>query len=350
MAGGCHRWGCRLQSLAPFESRRNLRIQCSRSPRLRLFERWVTCDLDADTDGEASQVYVAYICRKRIISAEYQSIQFNVQTWGDVNPGDTFALEMWRSGGASIVHNFTDDAPSNSPGAWSNVSWDATPQLGGQTWNVGILLDSDVSGATEGFHVDDWVMFGVQKVDEFTLGLECDDPAAGYSAAPNSIVTLHCMVTNNGYRPATFRVRTNVTNTTWMNPVNPAVRIEAEGTNQNGVSVLMSFVPANATRSVWVNSASHLVLRFNNRSGTYGGGCLVDWNGRTGRRTTPIAITEQYGVMMSSNTALQALDLEPGETGTIPSVCRTPGICSQGTVYPPHSAGGRFGLVGPSLR
>ena len=277
------------------------------------------CDLDADTDGEASQVYVAYICRKRIISAEYQSIQFNVQTWGDVNPGDTFALEMWRSGGASIVHNFTDDAPSNSPGAWSNVSWDATPQLGGQTWNVGILLDSDVSGATEGFHVDDWVMFGVQKVDEFTLGLECDDPAAGYSAAPNSIVTLHCMVTNNGYRPATFRVRTNVTNTTWMNPVNPAVRIEAEGTNQNGVSVLMSFVPANATRSVWVNLSVPPGAEIQQQVWN------VWWEdasstgmGELGRRTTPIAITEQYGVMMSSNTALQALDLEPGETGTIP--------------------------------
>ena len=154
LATGGYRWGCRLGHWR-LRTGRNLRIQYSRSPRLQLLNGGSEA-VDADTDGEASQVYVATSAGSDNVGVFDHP--FNVQTWGDVNP-DTFALEMCY-GGASCATSPTT-RPRILP-AHGATSHGAHNRLGGR-WNVGILLDSDVSGATEGFHVDDRVMFGVQR-------------------------------------------------------------------------------------------------------------------------------------------------------------------------------------------
>ncbi|GIR66881.1 MAG: hypothetical protein CM15mP71_1070 [Candidatus Poseidoniales archaeon] len=43
------------------------------------------------------------------------------------------------------------------------------------------LFQSDGSGASSGMHVDDFVMFAIEKVDEFTIDVDCDNPTGGYT-------------------------------------------------------------------------------------------------------------------------------------------------------------------------
>ena len=74
--------------------------------------------------------------------------------------------------------------PSGGLGTDSNLS---NPDifLGGNTWYYGLLFYSDSSGASEGMHVDDFIQFGISKVDEFTLDVNCNNPESGFASPPN---------------------------------------------------------------------------------------------------------------------------------------------------------------------
>ena len=50
------------------------------------------------------------------------------------------------------------------------------------------------------------------------------------------------MVTNNGYRSASVRVQSNVTNTDWMNQ--SSIRIEVEGASGTGIECADATVEA----------------------------------------------------------------------------------------------------------
>ena len=93
--------------------------------------------------------------------------------------------------------------------------------MGGNSWSFGIVLRSDSSGATQGMHFDDFVQFGISKVDGYTLTATCDNPVGGFETVPNDLVSWKCLVTNNGYKNVQFRAQTNVTNASWMDPVIP---------------------------------------------------------------------------------------------------------------------------------
>ena len=66
---------------------------------------------------------------------------------------------------------------------------------------------------------DDFIQFGVSKVDGFTLTATCDDPVGGFETVPNDLVSWKCLV-NNGYKNVNS-AQTNVTNASWMDPVAP---------------------------------------------------------------------------------------------------------------------------------
>ena len=112
---------------------------------------------------------------------------------------------------------------------------------------------SDNSGASEGMHVDDFIQFGVSKVSDFTLDVDCDNPEAGFSSPPSNTVSLHCLVTNNGYSSATISVYSNVTNLTWMDPAFPSIRIETTNPNDFFSPVIIQGLGAGKTTDVYVN-------------------------------------------------------------------------------------------------
>ena len=296
------------------------------------------CGFLGQLDPGLSNTYQTYVCRKTFFAGEFISTQFYAQTWGSLAAGDNVAFELWRGSGnynnkmESLVWNFTNGAPSPASGQWTNVSWDpqvdwaqipglANPDLflGGNSYSIGLLFNSDNSGASEGMHVDDFIQFGVSKVADFTLGINCDNPEAGFSSPPSNTVALHCLVTNNGYSGATVSVYSNVTNLTWMDPAFPSIRIETTNPNDFFSPVIIPSIGAGETIDVYVNISipagadvqqQTWQVWFTDSGGTN--------SGEKGRVTMNLAVTEQYGVSLTSQTPLLADTLLPGESGLIP--------------------------------
>ena len=255
-------------------------------------------------------------------SAALVSAQMHVQTWGQMGAGDFVALELWRGNGApenTINHNFINDSPSTAAGQWSNISWDPTDELGGHSWSYGILFQADGSGAASGMHVDDFVTFAIEKVDEFTIDVDCDNPTGGYTTAPNNIISMYCVVKNNGYQTAQVRIQSNVSNTTWMNPSLPMIRIDSDNPTQHGVNVIIPPIPAGNTTEMWINlsipAGSDVQQQVWQVWWTDAGGTQL---GEMGRITADLAVTEQYGVQLTSTAPLIAGTILPGESMSVP--------------------------------
>ena len=304
------------------------------------------CGPNAQLDPGMSQAYQYYICRNIFYASNYISTQIHVQAWGSVAAGDSVSLEMWRGSGSqnineSIVYDISAGNPSQAPDQWTRISWDpqvtylqnpyVTNQnvfLGGNSYTMGLVLRSDSSGASEGFHIDDWIQFGIRKVQEYTLDVSCDAPENGYSAPPSAILSLYCVVTNNGYSPATIRSDSNISNLSWMNPANPMIRQDAVYMSAAGyptmvgdhdTSILIPPIQGGASIDLWVNlsippgaDVQQLTWQL----------WLTDASGQNAgekaRITAPVGVTEQYGVSLSSTVGLQAGSMGPGESGLVP--------------------------------
>ena len=272
-------------------------------------------------DGGLSNAYGDTMCKLQLNSAALLSAQMHVQTWGQMGAGDLVALELWRGNGApemTLSHNFANDLPSTGQGQWSNISWDPTEQLGGHSWSYGIIFQSDTTGAAAGMHVDDFVLFGIEKVDEFTIDVDCDNPSGGYTSPPNNILSMYCVVTNNGYRPAQIKIESSVSNDSWMNPF-PLIRIDSANPTQHGVQVVIPPIPAGNTTEMWINLSIPAGSDVQQQVWEvwwedFGGTQL----GELGRVTADLAITEQYGVQLSSTAPLVAGSLLPGESMSVP--------------------------------
>ena len=304
------------------------------------------CGSNAQRDAGMSFAYQTVICRNIFYASNYISSQIHIQAWGSVSTGDSVSIEMWRGSGGqsvteSIVYDITNSNPSQAPDQWTRLSWDpqvtylatqnVTNQdifLGGNAYTMGMVLRSDSSGATKGFHVDDWIQFGVRKVQEYTLDVDCNAPETGYSAPPSAILSLYCVVTNNGYSPATIRSDSNISNLTWMDPANPMIRQDAIYVDGAGnsitvpdhdTSILIPPIAGGASIELWVNLSIpagadvqqlNWELWFSDASGQN--------SGEKARIQAPVGVTEQYGVSLTSTTSIQADSFGPGEFGLIP--------------------------------
>ena len=304
------------------------------------------CGPNAQLDPGMSQTYQYYICRNIFYSSNYISSQIHIQAWGSVAAGDSVSIEMWRGSGSqnineSIVYDISAANPSQAPDQWTRLSWDpqvtylqnpyVTNQnvfLGGNSYSMGMVLRSDSSSASGGFHVDDWIQFGVRKVQEYTLDISCDAPDNGYSAPPSALLSLYCVVTNNGYSPAAIRADSNISNITWMDPANPMIRQDAVYVNAAGYSILVPdhdtsiLIPpiqGGASIDLWVNltvppgaDVQQLTwqLWLSDASGQNAG--------EKARVTASVGVTEQYGVSLSSTVGLEAGSFGPGEYGMVP--------------------------------
>ncbi len=302
------------------------------------FSQTQQCGAQGQLDPGLSQAYQIYICRNIFFAGEFISTQFYAQTWGSLAAGDNVAFELWRGSGnynnkmESLVWNFSNGAPSPASGQWTNISWDpqtdwaqipglSNPDLflGGNSYSIGLLFHSDNSGASEGMHVDDFIQFGVSKVADYTLDVDCDNPEAGFSSPPSNTIALHCLVTNNGYSGATVSVYSNVTNLTWMDPAFPSIRIETSNPNDFFSPVIIPSIGAGQTVDVYVNISipagaevqqQTWQVWFQDSGGTN--------SGEKGRVSMNLAVTEQFGVSLTSQTPLLADTLMPSESGLIP--------------------------------
>ncbi len=295
-----------------------------------------SCGTDAPDTGLTQNVYGVYICRMLFYSNEFVSSQFHLQAWGSMAAGDSVSMELWRGSGnlndafESISWDISQGNPSAAPGQWTNLSWDpqdtweqipdlANPDvfLGGSSYTFSILFTSDSSVASEGFHVDDFVHFGVSRVTDYTVDMACDNPLNGYTAAPNQLVTLYCTLTNNGYAPATIRLQTNVTNDSWMAPF-PVIRMDIEGSNNHGTNVIIPPLGAGKTIEFWANL-------------TVPAGADVqqqNWNlwltdassaqlGEKARLGMDLAVSEQFSVALTSTVPLISASITPSESGQV---------------------------------
>ena len=303
-----------------------------------VYARYMTgnsCDTDANDPG-LTQIYQAYLCRVLFYSNEFVSSQFHLQAWGSMAAGDSVSMELWRGSGnindpyESISWDISQGNPSAAPGQWTNLSWDpqetwlqipnlGNPEvfLGGNSYAFSLLFTSDSSVANEGFHVDDFVHFGVSRVTDYTVDFECDNPLNGYTIAPNQMATLHCSLTNNGYTPASIRIQTNVTNASWMAPY-PIIRLDVEGSSNHGTNLIIPPIGAGKTIEVWANL-------------TVPAGADVQqqtWNlwlkdassaqlGEKARLTMDLAVSEQFSVALTSTVPLVAATIGPDDYGLV---------------------------------
>ena len=293
------------------------------------------CDTDV-LDPGITQVYQTWLCRMLFYSNDFVSSQFHIQAWGSMAAGDSVSMELWRGSGniddpfESISWDISQGNPSAAPGQWTNLSWDpqvtweqipnlANPEifLGGNSYTFSMLFTSDSSVASEGFHIDDFVHFGVSRVTDYTVDMQCDNPLNGYTVAPNQMATLYCTLTNNGYSPATIRVETNVTNDSWMVPY-PIIRMDIEGSNNHGTNVIMPPLGAGKTIEFWANL-------------TVPAGADVqqqDWNlwltdassaqlGEKARLGMDLAVSQQFSVALTSTVPLVAATIGPDDNGLV---------------------------------
>ena len=298
---------------------------------------------DSSCNGQAwdpgmTTYYGINVCRQLFQSQEYISTQVHLQAWGTMGAGDAAYLEFWNGNG-----NFTDPLqsvhwdvaeinPSPIPGQWKNISWDPqtvwsqNPQLlnpdlllGGNSWSFSIVLRSDSSGATQGMRFDDFVQFGVSKVDGFTLTANCDNPVGGFETVPNDLVSWKCLVTNNGYKNVQFRAETNVTNASWMDPVVPQLRLDTANPNDNDFNVVIPPIGPFETTEVWANLSIPPGADVQ----------IQDWEiwftdassantGEKARVSTTVSINSQYSVKLTSTSPQIALNMNPGESKLLP--------------------------------
>lgn len=280
----------------------------------------------------------AWICRSLFYSSNYISSQIHVQAWGTMGAGDSAYMEFWRNNGnfsdsmSSIHWDLANGNPSPAPNQWKNFSWDpqvewsqiptlANPDLflGGNSWTFGLVFKSDSSGATQGMHFDDFVHFGISKVEDYTLTADCNNPSTGFEGYPSGLLSWHCMVTNNGYKNVQFRAETSVSNSTWMDPMNPQLRLDTDNPNDNDFNVVIPPVGPGETTEVWANLSVPPGADVQQQ----------DWDiwftdassqnsGEKARNSTSLSINSQYRVSITSQTSLNALTLNPGESGIIP--------------------------------
>jgi hypothetical protein len=132
-------------------------------------------------------------------------------------------------------------------------------------------------------------------------------------------VQLKCDITNNGYSTAIVRVETNVTNASWMSPQMPMIRIDVADSNDHDFNVLMPPIPGGATREVYVNlsipagaDVQQVIweLWFTDASSSS--------TGEKGRLTMDVAVSEQFGVSLTSSVSLNAGNVGPGESMAVP--------------------------------
>ena len=266
------------------------------------------------------------VCYLQIPSSSFVSIDIASNAWGSMAAGDRVAMELWRPGGMQLTENIT--GVGTTSGQWTGVEWHPTPQeLGNQAWRVGFVFESDNSGDDIGYHIDDFAIFAVENVSQYTLDIDCVNiytnqyPDGGFDVIPNdpSPPSMQCTILNNGYKTANVRVATSNTNSSWLPP-----RIDNDLTLSNGDDVFINIF-SGQTATAWINQT---IPPGSNVERLYWEIWFEDYytGAEKGNFNMSIDVAEHTSVSIFEYTPVNpALTLYPGGSGNVTMVIQNTG-------------------------
>ena len=270
-----------------------------------------------ELDGVLSPIYNVNICKIQIKGFDFVSIQARVQAWGTMGNGDEVRLEA----DTNIEQRYLNLSEANigaTSGMWTPVIWNMTDVFPNQNYAFSFLFDSDNSGATQGIHVDDLMLFGIERVDNYTIDLDCNDPLGGvYTVIPAdpSPPSLQCTITNNGYRTITPSLYSIVSNSSWMSQF--PIRIDStEPLDHDNFVTVMPIEPGN-TSEFWINLSIPAGSNVETLSWSVWVNDSVNGMNK-GARVLDVTVDSSYSANFRQKTVTNpALTLPPSSTGNV---------------------------------
>ncbi len=220
-------------------------------------------------DPIVSSIHGANLCLVKVNSPLLYSIQIATDAWGVMGAGDTIMLETDSGAGGGVEYlNYSSRNISSSEGDWSRLVWNATGMHQNEGFTVSFLFRSNSSFSDEGIHIDSFIIFAIERGDEYTLDAQCDFPdnfggSTMYdpeSEGGNTILveaadpdppSLHCRIFNKGYIDTTLRFFTEVSNLSWMSEF--PLRIDSNNFNDHDNEVKTNVIKARTYTNAWFN-------------------------------------------------------------------------------------------------
>ena len=200
-----------------------------------------------------SSLYSQYICKVKIKSPNFYSMQIVTKAWGQMDNGDSILLET-DSGYETHYYNYTEQNLSTNEGEWSRLIWNVSDLHQSDGFTLSLLFLSDGSDANEGIHLDSFLIFGIERYPEYTLDAQCNDPLPNsyivLAADPNP-PSLHCRIMNKGYIDITLRYFTVLSNQSWMYKY--PLRIDSNNLVDHDNYVVSKVIKARTVTDVWFN-------------------------------------------------------------------------------------------------
>ena len=271
-------------------------------------------------DGDIEARYGLPFCWLTILDSDYRSVHWATMAWGTMASGDELAMEalMGMTPNQIKENNLTQSGISASENDWTQVIWNMTDVHDDNAYQISYTKIADDIGANSGIRMDDFIMFAVEVVDEYTITLDCDDPLPNayvvIPADPNP-PSLNCTLTNNGYREVNLNIYTEVSNVSWMN--NYPLRIDSDNMLDHDNYVSLNPLDGETSTSFWVN----LTVPEGANVETLNWTVVLDdaINSQVmGEMTLPVSISSSFSVRLDQvSPAYPALTLSPGETGDV---------------------------------
>ena len=200
-----------------------------------------------------SSLYSQYICKVKVKSPNFYSMQIVTNAWGQMDSGDSILLET-DSGYETHYYNYTEQNLSTNEGEWSRLIWNVTDLHQSDGFFLSFLFLSDGSDANEGIHLDSFLIFGIERYPEYTIDAQCNDPLPNsyiVMAADPSPPSLHCRIMNKGYIDIVLRYWTVLSNESWM--YNYPLRIDSNNLVDHDNYVVSKVIKARTVTDVWFN-------------------------------------------------------------------------------------------------
>ncbi|MCS5536026.1 MAG: hypothetical protein NZ802_09260, partial [Candidatus Poseidoniales archaeon] len=271
-------------------------------------------------DGDIGAAYGVPFCLVTLIDSDYRSIHWATQAWGSMASGDEMAMEILRGMQPSDIEelNLTQAGVSSAENDWTQAIFNMTDVHDDNAYQMSYSKIADDEFASPGIHIDDFVLFAVEVVPEYTITLDCDDPLPNayvvIPADPNP-PSLFCQLTNNGYREVNLNIYTEVSNQSWMNTY--PLRIDSDNMLDHDNYVTLNPLEGEASTEFWVNLTVPEGANVETLNWTIS--FTDDFTSQTmGEMTLPVSISSSYSVRLDQvSPAYPALTLDPGATGDV---------------------------------
>ena len=277
-------------------------------------------------DPSISGVYGNNFCKIRIRSFDFISMQLVTHAWGEMAAGDDMRIEADAGGGSLEYYDYSAQNISKNHADWTQLVWNMTDIHPNADYTMAFLFDSNSSFANQGIHLDSFLLFGFEKVAEYVLDVDCDDPLPNaYMVVPDDSrpPSLHCQIKNKGYVDITLRLYTEISNMTWMNGF--PLRIDSNNMFDHDNYVVTEVIHALETMDTWFN------LSIPSGASVEELNWFVGINDGTTNLSKvdidlPVSVIAAYSASLIQMTlANPAAVLYPGANGSVPMTLRNTG-------------------------